>query len=46
MWYMYAFLQAQFNHLGTVAEFLYHICENEVLKKAYDFAIESINRGK
>lgn len=30
--------------MGTVAEFLYHMCKNEILRKAYHFQMEGENR--
>ena len=35
-------LQAQFNHVGTVSEFLYHMCDNVLLRNAYQFHIQDL----
>ncbi|CAI8041600.1 Fucose-1-phosphate guanylyltransferase [Geodia barretti] len=32
------FHEAQFNHLGTISEYLHHICGNATLRSAYQFA--------
>ena len=39
-------MQAQFNHLGTISEYLHHLCDNYVLSRAYKFNIESVDKDK
>jgi fucose-1-phosphate guanylyltransferase len=39
------FHEAQFNHLGTVAEFIYHMCGNIVLRDALQFNIQTPSKG-
>ena len=41
-----SFMQAQFNHLGTISEYLHHLCDNYVLSRAYKFSIESVDKDK
>lgn len=36
--------QAQFDHMGTTEEYLYHMCSNEVLSRACGFSTETMVR--
>ena len=40
------FIQAQFNHMGTISEYLHHLCDNYVLRRAYKFNLESVDKDK
>jgi fucose-1-phosphate guanylyltransferase len=40
------FHEAQFNHLGTIAEYLYHLCDNCILRRAYNFNIKSVHEER
>ncbi len=37
-------VQAQFNHTGTTEEYLYHMCSNGTLARAYGFTMETMVR--
>ncbi len=34
-------LQAQFNHVGTTVEYLYHLCSNHTLSQSLHFSTET-----